>query len=43
MTLAIEPKFVIPGVGATGIETTYVVTAGGLRNITVLVEGLNEL
>ena len=43
MTLAIEPKFVIPGVGATGIENTYVVTAGGLRNITVLDEGLNEL
>ncbi len=43
MTLAIEPKFVIPGVGAVGIENTYVVTASGLRNITVLDERLNEL
>ena len=27
--IAIEPKFVIPGVGAVGIENTYVVTADG--------------
>lgn len=27
--IALEPKFVIPGTGAVGIENTYVVTAGG--------------
>ncbi|MDE7155956.1 MAG: M24 family metallopeptidase, partial [Muribaculaceae bacterium] len=25
--IALEPKFVIPGTGAVGIENTYVVTA----------------
>lgn len=34
MTIAIEPKFVIPGVGAVGNENTYVVTASGLENLT---------
>ena len=34
MTLAIEPKFVIPGIGAVGIENTYVVSKKGLINIT---------
>lgn len=38
MTLAIEPKFVIPHVGAVGIENTYVVTPNGLRNLTVFPE-----
>jgi len=33
-TIAIEPKFVIPGKGAIGIENTYVVTAGGGDKIT---------
>lgn len=42
MTLAIEPKFVIPGVGAVGIENTYIVTENGLENITVLKEELEE-
>lgn len=32
--IAIEPKFVIPGFGAAGIENTYVCTAGGLECIT---------
>lgn len=32
--IAIEPKFVIPGTGAVGIENTYVVTAHGLRQLT---------
>ena len=38
MTLAIEPKFVIPHVGALGVENTYVVTDSGLENITVFPE-----
>ena len=29
MTLAIEPKIAIPGVGLIGCENTYEITAGG--------------
>ena len=29
MCIALEPKFVIPGVGAVGVEDTYLVTADG--------------
>lgn len=43
MTLAIEPKFVIPSVGAVGIENTYIVTPGGLENITVADEEIRVL
>ncbi len=32
--IAIEPKFVIPHVGAVGIENTYVVTATGMQSLT---------
>ncbi len=33
--IALEPKFVIPGTGAVGIENTYVLTAGeGLKSLT---------
>ncbi len=32
--IAIEPKFVIPGTGAVGIENTYVACKSGLRCIT---------
>lgn len=32
--IAIEPKFVIPGTGAVGIENTYVVESGGMRCLT---------
>ncbi len=34
MTIALEPKFVIPKVGAVGVENTYVVTQKGLKNLT---------
>lgn len=43
MTIAIEPKFVIPEVGAVGIENTYLVTANGLENLTVSPEELTVL
>lgn len=43
MTLAIEPKFVIPGVGAVGVENTYVVTENGLETLTNFPEGIQEL
>ncbi len=43
MTIAIEPKFVIPGVGAVGPENTYQVTPEGLRNLTPLNEEMTDL
>lgn len=43
MTIAIEPKFVIPGVGAVGVENTYVVTPDGLKSITIFPEEIQEL
>ena len=43
MTIALEPKFVIPGVGAVGIENTYVVTPDGLKSITIFPEDIQEL
>jgi len=43
MTLAIEPKFVFPGVGAVGVENTYAVTADGLENLTCCDESLVTL
>ena len=41
--IAIEPKFVIPGTGAVGIENTYVVTDNGLKCVTNFPEELIEL
>ena len=32
--IAVEPKFVIPGVGAVGVENTYIVTDKGGECIT---------
>lgn len=43
MTIALEPKFVIPHVGAVGVENTYRVTNAGLENLTVFPEELQEL
>ncbi|MBP5227071.1 MAG: aminopeptidase P family protein, partial [Kiritimatiellae bacterium] len=34
MCVALEPKFVIEGVGPVGVEDTFVVTPEGMRNIT---------
>lgn len=41
--IAIEPKFVIPGTGAVGVENTYVVTPDGLRCLTNMPEEITEL
>lgn len=41
--IAIEPKFVIPGFGAVGIENTYVCTANGLECITLAPEEIVSL
>ncbi len=43
MTIALEPKFVIPGVGAVGVENTYQVTENGLISLTNLDEALKLL
>lgn len=43
MSIAIEPKFVLPGVGALGIENTYIVTDEGLEKITLCEEKLISL
>lgn len=34
MVFALEPKFVIPGVGAVGIENSYLMTASGVEKLT---------
>ena len=43
MVFALEPKFVIPGVGAVGNENTFVVRDSGLEKITIFEEGLTVL
>ena len=41
-TIALEPKFVIPQVGAVGIENTYVIKADGVHCITNAPEGIAQ-
>lgn len=41
--IALEPKLVLPGVGAVGVENTYVVTENGLRKLTDAPEELMTL
>lgn len=41
--IAVEPKFVIPGVGAVGIENTYIVTESGMERITCAPEEIISL
>jgi Xaa-Pro dipeptidase len=43
MVFALEPKFVLPGLGAIGIENTWLVTAGGLALITTSPEHIRQL
>ena len=43
MTIALEPKFVIPHVGAVGVENTYLVTPDGLRSLTEFPEEIQDL
>jgi Xaa-Pro dipeptidase len=40
MVFALEPKFVLPGLGAIGIENTWVVTGEGVERLTLAPEGL---
>ncbi len=41
--IALEPKFVIPGTGAVGIENTYLVSEHGLKSLTPALEELIPL
>ena len=43
MVFAFEPKFVLPGIGAVGIENTYLVTDSGIEKLTVLEEEIIDL
>lgn len=43
MVFALEPKFVIPGVGAVGIENSFLVTEGGIEKLTHVEEEIIEL
>ena len=43
IVFALEPKFVIPEVGAVGIENTYLITDDGIEKLTVLEENIIEL
>ena len=37
--IAVEPKFVFPGLGAVGVENTWAVAAGGGERLTALADG----
>jgi Xaa-Pro aminopeptidase len=43
MVFALEPKFVLPGLGAIGVENTFVVTADGVEALTTAPEHVVEL
>lgn len=43
MIFALEPKFVIPNVGAVGVENTYLVHDNSIENLTVLEESIIDL
>jgi len=43
MVFAFEPKFVLPNIGAVGIENTYLVTDTGIEKLTVLEEKIIDL
>ena len=43
MTFAFEPKFVLAGIGAVGVENTFLVTDSGVEKMTLLDENIIEL
>ena len=43
MCIALEPKFVIPGTGAVGVEDTFLVKPGGMENLTPCDPAILEL
>jgi Xaa-Pro aminopeptidase len=40
MVIAFEPKFVVPGTGAVGVENTYLVHRNGVENLSTLNEDI---
>ena len=43
MVFALEPKFVLPDLGAVGIENTWAVTAAGITRLTEAAEHIREV
>ena len=43
MVFAFEPKFVLPGIGAVGIENSYLVTTSGIEKLTLFEEEIIPL
>ncbi len=43
MAFAFEPKFILPGIGAVGIENTFVVTPSGVEKVTLCEESMLSL
>lgn len=43
MVFALEPKFVLPGIGAVGIENSFLVTQTGLEKLTIFEEEIIQL
>jgi len=43
MVFALEPKFVLPGIGAVGIENSFLVIENGLEKLTICEEKIIEL
>ena len=43
MVFALEPKIVLPGIGAVGVENTWVVTVDGVEKMTNCEESIIDL
>lgn len=43
MTIAVEPKFVLPGIGPVGMENTYLITDNGVELLTPVEESIVPL
>lgn len=43
MVFALEPKFVLPEIGAVGVEDTFIVTADGVERITTAEDSIIDL
>jgi Xaa-Pro dipeptidase len=43
MVIAIEPKFIFPGVGVVGLEDDYLVTSSGLKRLTLTEQAVIRL
>ena len=43
MAFAFEPKFILPGIGAVGVENTFIVTPSGVEKVTLCEESMLSL